>query len=512
MAVLVSNVFSFATNGLRAFLVNVESDVSRGIPDFEIIGLGDASIKESRKRIWTAIKNQSFDFPIGKVIINLAPASVRKVGTSLDMAIAVSILSATGIIKPSMLKDTAVVGELSLEGQLLPVAGLLPMLEEGRKAGISRFIIPRENVPEAGIVKHINICGAANLRQAVAILTSGDEGTDTGEGITEVYDISEKCEYDFGNIAGQHQCKRALEIAVSGCHNIIMIGSAGSGKSLLASCIPGILPPMDYQESCDNTAIYSMAGKITHNKPLSFERPFRMVHSSVTLKGLTGGGRPPRYGEATLANNGVLFFDEITEADRRVVEALREPLENHRVSVSVLGASEILPADFMFVAAGNPCKCGRLFEDNNTCNCTRTQIKSRMEKLSLPLLERIDMHVVVKGVSFQYMSDEIKEESSAVIRERVIRTRKIQKKRYLDYGFDTNGRMSRKAIEKYCVLDKESLDFAENAVKNLKLSMRSYDRLLRVSRTIADMEESDKVKMNHIAEAFQYRGDLCREI
>lgn len=507
MAVIVSNVYSFATNGLRAFSVNVESDISKGIPDFEIIGLGDASIKESRKRIWTAIRNQSFDFPIGKVIINLAPASIRKVGTSLDLAIAISILSATGIIKQSMLKDTAVVGELSLEGNLQSVDGILPMIEEGKAQGISRFIIPRGNVPEAGIANHINICGAGNLRQAVAILASDEKGVYTGEGITDIPEIPySHLEADFGQIAGQHECKRALEIAASGCHNIIILGSAGSGKSLLASCLQGIMPPMDYEESYTNTAIYSMAGKLQHQTPLTSERPFRRIHGGITLRGLTGGGRPAKIGEVTLANNGVLFFDEITEADRRVVEALREPLENKQICISALGVSEILPADFMFVAVGNPCKCGRFFENNHSCNCSRAQVKSRLEKLSLPLMERIDMHVVVRGVAFREMSENITEETSEVIRKRVIATRNIQKKRFEGQKFNTNGRMSRNFIEKYCMLSKESIDFTEQAVKQLNLSMRSYDRILRVSRTIADMAGSEKVEQEHLAEAFQYRA------
>lgn len=507
MAVIVSNVFSFATNGLKAFPVNVESDISKGIPDFEIIGLGDASIKESRKRIWTAVRNQSFDFPVGKVIINLAPASIRKVGTSLDLAIAVSILSATGVIKQSMLVNTAVIGELSLEGNLQPVEGILPMIEEGKKQGITRFIIPRGNVPEAGLARHVYICGAGNLRQAVANLASGEKGIYTGEGITDLPEAAiSDTEFDFGQIAGQHECKRALEIAASGCHNIIMLGSAGSGKSLLASCLPGIMPPMDFEESYCNTAIYSMAGKLQHQTPLTTERPFRRIQLGVTLRGLTGGGRPAKIGEVTLANNGVLFFDEITEADRRVVEALREPLENKRICISALGVSETLPADFMFVAAGNPCKCGRLFENNNSCNCSRTQIKSRLDKLSLPLMERIDMHVVVRGVGFREMSENIHEESSETIRKRVIATREIQKKRFHGQAFRTNGRMTRSFIEKYCMLSNESLDFTEQAVKQLNLSMRSYDRILRVSRTIADMAGSEKVEQEHLAEAFQYRA------
>ena len=502
---MVSNVLSFGTNGLKAFPIYVESDVSRGIPDFEIIGLGDTAIKESRKRIWSALKNQSFDFPPGKVIINLAPASIKKVGTSLDLPIAVSILTSVGILKPSMLADTAIIGELSLEGELKGIDGILPMIELGKRSGVKRFVIPRENAAEAGLAGHVFLCSTANLRGAVAMLATGNRGIYTGEGITDAVTEEETWEHDFSRIAGQHACKRALEIAAGGGHNILMLGAAGCGKSMLAACLPGILPPMDYGESFENTALYSMAGKLERHMPLMTARPFRRIHSATTLRGLTGGGRPVKMGEVTLANHGVLFFDEITEAERKVIDSLRDPLENRFINLSVLGVSETLPANFIFVAAGNPCKCGKLFEEGRQCKCSRSQIRQKLGRLSLPILDRIDLHVIVRSVPFTEMSADICEEPSAKVRERVLAAREIQKERYREETFHLNAHMTRSCLEDYCRLDRESKELMEEAVVGMGLSMRSYDRILKVSRTVADLEGAEQITSGHVAEAFQYR-------
>ncbi len=502
---MVSNVLSFGTNGLKAFLIKVESDVSRGIPDFEIIGLGDAAIKESRKRIWSALKNQSFDFPLGKVIVNLAPAATRKMGAGLDLPIAVGILAAEGVLRPGMLTETAVIGELSLEGNLHPVNGILSMIEVGRKEGIRRFIVPKENAAEATLARDVNICGASSLRQAVTMLAGHCPGTYTGEGIAGSAGLLSQWEYDFSQIAGQHACKRALEIAAAGGHNLLMLGAAGCGKSLLAHCLPGILPPLEYEESFENTAIYSMAGKLDRHMPLMTARPFRKIQSAVSLKGLTGGGRPVNIGEATLANHGVLFFDEITEAERKVIEALREPLENGCIQLSMAGISETLPADFIFIAAGNPCKCGKLFEEGRKCTCTRAQIRTRMGRLSVPFMDRIDMHVIVRSLGFSEMSEAVEEEPSREIRKRVLKARAVQKKRYQGDTILVNAHMSRSQIGQYCRLDKFSSALIEEAVIHTGLSMRSYDRIVKVARTIADLAGEKEIGEEHVAEAFQYR-------
>ena len=501
---MVSHISSFGTNGLKAFAVWVEADVSRGIPDFEIIGLGDAAIKESRKRIWSALRNQSFDFPPGKVIVNLAPAALRKVGTGLDLPIAVAILASVGIVRPEMLEETAVMGELSLEGELKAIDGILPMIELGKASGVKRFVIPRENAAEAGLARDVRLCCAADLRGAVSALVSGDPGLATEEGI-RTFPEEREADQDFSQIVGQHEGKRAMEIAAAGGHNILMLGAPGCGKSMLASCLPGILPPMDYRESFENTSLYSMAGKLERHIPLMSARPFRRIHSATTLKGLTGGGRPVRIGEVTLANHGVLFFDEITETDKRVIDALRDPLENHFINLSVLGVSEQLPADFIFVGAGNPCKCGKMFEEGRQCHCSRAQIRQKLGKLSAPFLDRIDMQIIMRNLPFTDMTSQKKEEPSAEIRKRVVQARHIQKERYREAAFSVNAHMSRESLEVHCRLNRESMELMEEAVTVMGLSMRSYDRILKVARTIADLAGEKTIKTPHVAEAFQYR-------
>lgn len=503
---MVSDVLSFSTNGIKVFPVTVEANISRGIPDFDIIGMGDAAVKESRKRIWTAFGNQSFNFPLGKVIINLAPPSTRKEGTALDLPIAVSILGAEGIIEATALKDVVMVGELSLDGKLKAVNGILPMITEGKKNGIKRFLVPRENLREAMLCPGVNVIGSTSLRQAVTQLSDKDEGIFTGDGRKNYIPGEEYHEADFASVAGQHECKRALEVAAAGGHNIIMLGAAGCGKSMMAECLPSILPPMTFEESAQTTAVYSMAGKIERSVPLITKRPFRKVFNTVTQKGLTGGGRPLKIGEMSLAHNGVLFFDEITEAESRIIELIKEPMATGCVKISHVGISESMPANFMFVGAANPCKCGNLFEDGNKCNCNRTQIKSRIGKLSIPFLDRIDLQIIARRLPIDKMTEDIKEEPSSEIRKRVIHARKIQEERYAAYPFKCNAQMDRETIERFCRPDKEGIQLLMSASDESEFSMRSYEKILRVARTIADLNQSENILAFHIGEALQYRA------
>ena len=504
---MVSGVLSFGTNGTKVFPVTVESNISRGIPEFEIIGMGDAAVKESRKRIWSAFGNQAFSFPLGKLIVNLAPPSAKKGGTVLDLPIAISILASEGVIKEPALKDIAVMGELSLEGKLRPINGILPMITEGKKNGINRFLVPKENLMEALLCPKVYIITAENLREAVSEIATGSEGVFTGNGYENYMpDESVFDRADFANVAGQHECKRALEVAAAGGHNIILLGAAGCGKSMLAECLPSILPPMTYDECAETTAIYSLAGKIKRNVPMITKRPFRKVFNTVSARGLTGGGRPVTIGEMSLAHGGVLFFDEITEADTKIIELLKEPLETGKITHTLLGYNETMPADFMFVAAANPCKCGNLFENGDRCNCSRAQIRSRIGKLSIPFLDRIDLQVIARRVPIEKMAADIKEESSADIRKRVVVARKIQEERYKGLSFKCNAHMSRAAIEKYCKPDKAGIELLMAASDESEFSMRSYEKILRVSRTIADLENAENITAKHIGEAFQYRA------
>lgn len=514
---MVSSVCSFGIQALNAFVVHVESDISRGIPDFDIIGLGDAAVKEARKRVWSALRNQNFEFPRGKIVINLAPASMRKCGAALDLSIALSILSASGILRADLFQNTAVIGELSLDGGLHAADGVMAMLSEGKRHGITRFIIPRENLQEALLQQNVYICAADNLREAVELLRQGEQGYFTGETVEDLLTISAEAEYmenDFSAVAGQAEAKRAMEISASGGHNILLLGAAGCGKSVLARCMPGILPPLTFEEACENTLIYSVAGKLERSKPLVMSRPFRRVHSGTTVRGLMGGGgRPIKPGEITLANNGVLFFDEVTEAHRGVLESLREPLEERRVILSRVGETGEFPAKFLFIGAGNPCKCGRLFEGDGKCQCTKSQIRTRTGKLSVPFLDRIDLHVIMRSVPYETLASQTDGETSMDIRKRVIKTREIQNQRYKEEPFSLNAEIPGSLLKKYCPLGKDAYQLIENAMENLHISMRGYEKILRVSRTIADMKGRRELCTDDIAEAIQYRSfDYFKQI
>ncbi|MDR0286302.1 MAG: YifB family Mg chelatase-like AAA ATPase [Clostridiales bacterium] len=507
---MVSNIISFGISGLEGFEINVETDISRGIPVFEIVGLGDISVRESRERVKTAIRNQGFDFPAGRIIINLAPANKRKAGSGLDLALAMGILSANNIINPVNCKETGFIGELSLDGNVRKVTGVLPMVVCALKLGIKRLVVPFENYTEASIVNEVEITPVEILRQAVDLAQLDEmefrKISYSFKGKYGSHEISgDKTDMygDFSEVSGQEHVKRALEIAASGGHNLLMMGAAGIGKTLLAKCIPGILPPLEFEEAFEVASVYSIAGLLDTDSPLSMKRPFRTLHSSVTLYALIGGGRPVKPGEISLAHKGVLFMDEMSEMKRGVLDSLRQPLEEGKINVTRLGTREVYPSDFLFIGASNPCKCGKLYEEGR-CTCSPKEVQNYMSKISGPVLDRIDIQVPVKSVKYGQMNSR-HSETSDVIKSRVIKVRKIQKERYKNYNIKINGKITKGMIDKYCVLDKDSADLLGKAVCLYNFSVRAYEIIIRMARTIADMAGEEKIREEHVAEAIQYR-------
>jgi len=501
---LVSTVFSFGLSGLQGYIVSVETDISKGIPNFEIVGWGDITVRESCARVEAAIKNQGYSFPLGKIIVNLAPANRKKEGSNLDLALAIGILASVYNISNDKLKNTALIGELSLNGTLRPVKGVLPMVKAGKLNGLKRIILPKENLNEAKLVEGLCVIGVESLSQALQIIIN-DVSFQNNSNPYYVSALSKDIlEEDFIQVSAQKEAKRVLEIAACGQHNLIMLGCAGCGKSMLAKRIPGIMPPLSFEEAFEVTSIYSIAGLINNEAGLFTERPFRSVHSSVTANALIGGGRPVIPGEISLANHGVLFLDEMTEMTRKAVESLRQPLEDHRINISRLGSREILPADFLLIAAANPCKCGKLFETDKKCTCTPYQIKNYLSRLSKPIMDRIDMHLTMRSLKY----NEIKkggEECSAKIRKRVINAREIQKERYRNDDIKVNSHLTRGLIDKYCKLDEKSKNLISSAVDKYGYSVRGYEKIIKIARTIADMEQRSDISVNDVAEAMQYR-------
>lgn len=506
-----SKLNTFGISGARVFAITVETDIARGIPNFEVVGLGNEAVRESRKRVRSAIVNQGFPFPQGRITLNLAPAGLRKQGTSLDLPIAVGILMSMGAIPARHFPDCALIGELSLDGGVRGIKGILPMVVLGIRNGIRHFIIPAENEEEALLVKEeISVYPVRSLGEAVLILKSGKnrEGNffrgKTEKGKIPFQPGETQPEWDFSDVAGQEGTKRALEIAASGGHNIIMFGSAGCGKTMMARCLAGIMPPMTFEESFAVSQIYSIAGITENGSAMIRERPFRMVHAGVTRAALIGGGRPLSLGEVSLAHGGVLFIDEFSEVDRNAVEALRQPLEEKQVRIHHCGVYECVPADFMLVAASNPCPCGNLYEGNGSCTCSPLQIRNYLARISGPILDRIDIQTAVKRVRADRIGQK-EGEPSARIRERVIRTREIQTERFRKEEFRVNAAISRNCLEKYCGIPPAARRFLSGAIERFGLSVRAYEKILKVARTIADMEGREQILEEDLAEALQYR-------
>ena len=499
-----STVLSATLQGLRVEFVQVEADVSNGLPMFHLVGYLSSEVKEAGDRVRSAIRNSGFTLPAKKIVINLSPANIRKKGTIFDLSIAVAVLAALEEFEEASLKDVLFVGELSLDGSIKQVPGILPIVLAAQKQGIKRCIIPKENQKEGELVAGIEVIGVSCLEEVCELLKGKMQGNESQRVPSTMQIFTQENYDDFADIKGQHLVKRAAEIAVAGNHNLLMMGACGAGKTAIAKRIPSILPPLTLEESIELTMIYSILGEVDEEHPLKTERPFREVNATITQAALLGGGRVPRPGEISLAHKGVLFLDEIAEFQRYVLESLRKPLEDHSIKIVREKGEYEFPADFLLVAAMNPCPCGN-YPDLNRCTCTTTQIQNYIGKLSQPFLERIDICVEVQKVQYSDLSGECKEESSEMIRERITKAREIQADRYQGEGILTNAQLGMQRIEEFCALKDTEKEIMQKAYERLGLSARSYHKVLRVARTIADLDGKEAIEGKHLREALSYR-------
>lgn len=504
---MVNKVTTATVIGLDSYIVDVETDVINSTPAIIIVGLPDMAINEARARIRSAVRNSGFTFPNKKVIINLAPADLKKEGTNFDLPITIGILVEEELLDTEKIKDYAFVGELSLDGSLRSVLGVLPLVLGLKKAGIKNIIVPKENAKEAGLVEGINVYGASCLAEVVNHFVESPLPQTKIDVKTYLENsLDDEFLYDFKDVKGQHKAKKALEIAAAGGHNMLMSGSPGSGKTLMAKCFASILPPLTISEAIELTKIYSISGLLSNDEPLMTKRPFRAVHHTASPNGIIGGGSNPKPGEITLAHRGVLFLDEMVEFPRNVLEVLRQPLEDSEIVISRAKHSIKYPAKFILLGAMNPCPCGFLGDKQKSCTCSEFQINRYLSKLSGPLLDRIDLQVEVPRLTTdELLNNSIKEETSLEIRNRVIKARKIQLERYKDDGILTNSELTPKLVKKYCKIDKDGENLFKTAIVKYQLSGRRYDRVLKLARTIADLDGSDNIKLQHLMQALQYR-------